>query len=180
MVESFRELASKKSIDKITVKDITSNCGYSSATFYRQFQDKYDLIAWDYANKTERVLNQIGRDDFEWRDALRETAIRYQKEKDYLSNLLLHTSGHDAFIGENELPLYTYLKSQKGFEGFGDHEYKDVLEKMFDEADPDWDKKPDIKWNFTKFVIDREGNVVARFEPTADMAEVEACVKALL
>ena len=41
-------------------------------------------------------------------------------------------------------------------------------------------KKPDIKWNFTKFIIDRDGNVVARFEPTADMAEVEACVKALL
>ena len=51
---------------------------------------------------------------------------------------------------------------------------------MFAEADPDWDKKPDIKWNFTKFIIDREGNVVARFEPTADMADVEACVKALL
>ena len=43
---------------------------------------------------------------------------------------------------------------------------------MFAEADPDWDKKPDIKWNFTKFVVDREGNVVARFEPTADMSKV--------
>ena len=82
--------------------------------------------------------------------------------------------------GKNELPLYTYLKSQKGFEGFSDHPYRELLEKMFSEADPDWDKKPDIKWNFTKFIIDREGNVVARFEPTADMAEVEACVKALL
>ena len=82
--------------------------------------------------------------------------------------------------GENELPLYTYLKSQKGFEGFGEHPYKALLEKMFAAADPDWDKKPDIKWNFTKFVVDREGKVVARFEPTADMAEVEACIKALL
>ena len=82
--------------------------------------------------------------------------------------------------GENELPLYTYLKSQKGFEGFDEHPYKALLEKMFSDADPDWDKKPDIKWNFTKFIIDREGNVVARFEPTADMADVEACVKALL
>lgn len=71
-------------------------------------------------------------------------------------------------------------KPQKGFEGFGEHQYKALLEKMFSEADPDWAKKPDIKWNFTKFIIDREGNVVARFEPTADMAEVEACVKALL
>ena len=51
---------------------------------------------------------------------------------------------------------------------------------MFAKADPDWDKKPDIKWNFTKFVIDREGNVVARFEPTADMEKVEACIKSLL
>ena len=82
--------------------------------------------------------------------------------------------------GENELPLYTYLKSRKGFEGFGEHPYKALLEKMFAEADPDWASKSDIKWNFTKFVTDREGHVVARFEPTADMAEVEACIKALL
>ena len=82
--------------------------------------------------------------------------------------------------GENELPLYTYLKSRKGFEGFNDHALKGILEKILAEADPDWDKKSDIKWNFTKFIIDREGNVAARFEPTADMADVEACVKALL
>ena len=82
--------------------------------------------------------------------------------------------------GPNELPLYTWLKSQKGFEGFQEHQYKALLEKMFSEADPDWAGKPDIKWNFTKFVVDRAGNVVARFEPTADMAEVEACVQALL
>ena len=82
--------------------------------------------------------------------------------------------------GENELPLYTWLKARKGFEGFQEHEYKELLEKMFSEADPEWDKKPDIKWNFTKFVIDRDGNVAARFEPTADMAEVEACIKSLL
>ena len=82
--------------------------------------------------------------------------------------------------GPNELPLYTYLKSQKGFEGFDEHELKGVLENMFNAAEPDWAKKPDIKWNFTKFLVDRSGNVVARFEPTADMAKVEECVKALL
>ena len=82
--------------------------------------------------------------------------------------------------GPNELPLYTYLKSQKGFEGFDEHELKGLLEKMFDQADPDWRKKSDIKWNFTKFIIDRQGNVVARFEPTADMNKVEDCIKALL
>ena len=82
--------------------------------------------------------------------------------------------------GANELPLYTYLKSQKGFEGFPDGQYKEMMEQMMAKMDPDWDKKPDIKWNFTKFIIDRNGNVVARFEPMADMKEVEKCVKSLL
>jgi glutathione peroxidase len=82
--------------------------------------------------------------------------------------------------GANELPLYTYLKSEKGFEGLDEHELKPILVEMFDKAYPDWAKKPDIKWNFTKFVVDREGKVVARFEPTAAMEKVEDCIKSLL
>ncbi len=82
--------------------------------------------------------------------------------------------------GDNELPLYTYLKSQKGFAGLDEHQYKKLLEEMFSKADPDWAAKPDIKWNFTKCVIDRKGNVVARVERTADMAAVEAFIVKLL
>ena len=37
-----------------------------------------------------------------------------------------------------------------------------------------------IKWNFTKFLVDRSGNVVARFEPMTDMAIVAEAVEALL
>ena len=82
--------------------------------------------------------------------------------------------------GENELPLYTYLKSQKGFEGLGSGETSRLLKDMFSKMDPNWENSPSIKWNFTKFIVDREGNVVARFEPTADMEEVENCIKSLL
>ena len=39
---------------------------------------------------------------------------------------------------------------------------------------------PEIKWNFTKFVVDREGNVAARFEPTEDMKKVDSFVASLL
>lgn len=82
--------------------------------------------------------------------------------------------------GDNELPLFTFLKSQRGFEGFGDSKMAKMMEQMLKKADPDYASKSDIKWNFTKFVVDRDGNVVARFEPTADMADVEACIKSLL
>ena len=81
--------------------------------------------------------------------------------------------------GENELPLYTFLKSQKGFEGFtGDK--APFMDQHLAKIDPDFRNNPNIKWNFTKFVVDRKGNVVARFEPTAEMSEVEACVASLL
>lgn len=69
--------------------------------------------------------------------------------------------------GEGADPLYTFLKSEKGFAGFDPaHELTPVLEKMLGEADPDYAKNPDIKWNFTKFLVDRKGNVAARYEPT--------------
>ena len=83
--------------------------------------------------------------------------------------------------GGNELKLYTFLKSQKGFEGFDDdNKLTPVLKDMLGKADPDYAKKSDIKWNFTKFVVNKNGEVVKRFEPTADMAKVEECVKSLL
>jgi glutathione peroxidase len=81
--------------------------------------------------------------------------------------------------GENELPLYTYLKSEKGFEGFGKGLKAKALEKALKPFTKNL-KKDDIHWNFTKFIIDREGNVVKRFEPTADMADVEAFIRSLL
>ena len=82
--------------------------------------------------------------------------------------------------GENELPLYTFLKSQKGFEGFGMSPAGIAMSAMMKKFDKDYKNNPNIKWNFTKFVVDRSGAVVARFEPTADMKKVRACVEGML
>ena len=82
--------------------------------------------------------------------------------------------------GDNQLPLFAYLKSQKGFEGFGHGPKALMMAGLLLRIDKNYKNNPDIKWNFTKFVCDREGNVVARFEPTADMKEVRACVEKLL
>ena len=79
--------------------------------------------------------------------------------------------------GDGESPLYTWLKAEKGFAGFDkEHNLTPVLEKMLGEADPDFASKSDIKWNFTKFLVDRNGRVVARFEPTAT---IESLIKAI-
>lgn len=83
LAESFRELAEKKNIDKITVRDITENCGYSSATFYRQFKDKYDLIVWDHTQRVAEVMNQIGKNDYPWNRTLHDGAKDFQNNKEY-------------------------------------------------------------------------------------------------
>ena len=82
--------------------------------------------------------------------------------------------------GENALPLFTYLKERKGFEGFGKGPAALAMSAMLKTIDRNYKTNPDIKWNFTKFLVDREGNVVARFEPTHDMKKVDAAVAALL
>lgn len=83
--------------------------------------------------------------------------------------------------GANALPLFTWLKEEKGYAG-GAYEAKlaKVMEELYNKANAEPRKQNDIQWNFTKFLIDREGKVVARFEPTVDMKEVEKAVEAQL
>lgn len=78
--------------------------------------------------------------------------------------------------GAKALPLFTFLKKQKGFEGFGVGETAQMLDEFIKKSNPDYKNDSDIKWNFTKFIVDRSGTVVARFEPPCPMADVEACV----
>ena len=82
--------------------------------------------------------------------------------------------------GENELPLFTYLKSQKGFEGFGKGPAALAMGAMLKKIDSDYKNNPAIKWNFTKFLVDKSGNVVERFAPTATPESLEEKIKAVL
>ena len=77
--------------------------------------------------------------------------------------------------GDNEHPLYTWLKAQKGFGGFDVSDQRGkFMDEMLRKQDADYDKKSDIKWNFTKFLVSRDGRVLKRYEPTDKMANIEA------
>ena len=81
--------------------------------------------------------------------------------------------------GENAEPLYEYLKSQRGFAGFTGR--KGWLMGLFSMIrDRKYKTNADIKWNFTKFLVNREGEVVERFEPTVKPAEIADKIAALL
>ena len=74
LVESFMELTTAKAINKITIANITDNCGMAQTTFYRHFKDKYDLISWIYVTDAQRIMCQIGTNGHMWRDTLTDAA----------------------------------------------------------------------------------------------------------
>ena len=82
--------------------------------------------------------------------------------------------------GETAEPLFAFLATEKPFEGFGKGLKNAALKKFSDMNNKAFGDKAYIKWNFTKFLVDREGKVIARFEPTVDMNEVRKAVVAAL
>jgi len=82
--------------------------------------------------------------------------------------------------GETADPLFVFLATEKPFDGFGKGIKNAMLEKFANMNNKKFGEKAYIKWNFTKFLVDREGKVIARFEPTVDMAEVKKAVEAAL
>lgn len=81
--------------------------------------------------------------------------------------------------GENELPLFTFIKQQSPeelVEGMKNKMTMKAIGKISTTAKND----KDIKWNFTKFLVDREGNVVYRFSPTYKPEDIEEKIKELI
>ena len=84
-------------------------------------------------------------------------------------------------VGPDADPLFKYLEEQKGFAGCDmEHPIAHILDDMLSKEDPNYKEKPSIKWNFTKFLIDKKGNVVARFEPTEKLEVIAAEIEKLL
>lgn len=78
-------------------------------------------------------------------------------------------------------PVFQYLTEQKGFGGLNmDHPLAEKLDGILRSENPAYAQVPDIKWNFTKFLIDREGRVVGRFDPTIPISAVEEGIQVLL
>ena len=74
--------------------------------------------------------------------------------------------------GENASPVFAILKQAKPDEEYHGLKAK-ATAKLLSSLSASTKEKGDILWNFTKFLVDREGNVVARFSPMTDAKEIE-------
>jgi glutathione peroxidase len=77
--------------------------------------------------------------------------------------------------GEAESPLYTYLKEQAPFKGYpeGTEEFATMLDEIHQKTGTGFDQGDAIRWNFSKFLVSKDGKTILRYEPmvTPDMLE---------
>jgi len=155
----------------LLIVNTATGCGFTPhykdlEALYEQYHDRgleiIDVPCNQFANQTPETDEEI----HEFCQLTYNTQFEQMKKSDV--------------NGPNELPLYTYLKSQQSFKGFGHSPMALAMSAMLKKIDKDYKNNPNIKWNFTKFLVDRNGNVVDRFEPTHSMKDVAKKVSELI
>jgi glutathione peroxidase-family protein len=152
----------------LLIVNTATRCGFTPQ--YKELEALYERFSKDGFEILDFPCNQFG-----------EQAPGTIKEIHSFctANFDIHFPQFDKIEvnGTNEHPLYTYLKDQKGFGGFDINDQRGkFMDDMLRKRDADFDKKADIKWNFTKFLVSRDGRVLKRYEPTDKMSDVEADV----
>ena len=155
----------------LLVVNTATGCGFTPQ--YAALEKLYE----DYHDKGFEVLdfpcNQFGHQAPGDDQQIHEFCTgRYQTQFDQFKKIDVN--------GETESPLYTWLKANapeeeplKGFKQKAAMKSVAAISKTY--------KKPeDIKWNFTKFLVDRNGNVIGRFEPMDKPSDIAAKIAELL
>lgn len=154
----------------LLIVNTATDCGFTPQ--YEELQDIYDAHQKDGLEILDFPCNQFGEqapgDDEEIHSFC---TGRYGITFPQYSKIDVN--------GENAIPLYQYLTSNTTFAGFSGP-MSLILKPIVKKMDADYKNNGKIKWNFTKFLINREGEIVARFEPTTDMKTVKEKVEEVL
>lgn len=156
----------------LVIVNTASKCGFTPQ--YKELQELYDK----YQDKGLEILgfpcNQFGAQEPGSNDEV-QTFCR----RNYGVSFQIFEKGDVR--GDTAQPLFKYLTEEKGFAGFDEkHEFSAVLMDALKKNYPEYLEDDGIKWNFTKFLIDREGNVVERYEPTTSPTDMAADIEKLL
>ena len=153
----------------LLIVNTATGCGFTPhydplEAMYKEFKDKgfeiLDFPCNQFANQAPGDADEIHR----------FCTLKFDTEFPQFAKLDVN--------GENADPLFAYLATEKPFSGFGKGLKNAALSKFTEMNNKKFGDKAYIKWNFTKFLVNRQGEVVARFEPTVDMKEVRAAVAA--
>lgn len=152
------------------IVNTATGCGFTPQyegleKLYESYHDK-GLEVLDFP--CNQFGNQAPGDDAEIHQFC---TAKYKTQFDQLAKIEVN--------GENECPVYTYLKANSPAERVDGIKNKAIM-KSVEKLSKSCKDENDIKWNFTKFLVDREGNVVGRYSPTCAPKDIEEDIKKIL
>ena len=106
LYDSLHELVLKKSVEKISVTEITTNCGMTPAAFYRYFRDKYELLAWKHTKIQEDIYDDLLAGRVSWKEAVSQAINLLEKDRLFYRKALSGIEKQNAFFqSTNQLAL---------------------------------------------------------------------------
>ena len=155
----------------LLIVNTATGCGFTPQ--YNELQDLYAAHQEDGLEILDFPCNQFGEQAPGSDEEIHSVCtLRYKITFPQFSKVDVN--------GENAIPLYRWLVENSRFEGFGKSPMGLMMGGVLKKIDKDYKDSNTIKWNFTKFLIDREGKVIARFEPTVSMKTVKEEVEKAL
>lgn len=155
----------------LLIVNTATGCGFTPQ--YEELQDLYDLHQKDGLEILDFPCNQFG----EQAPGSDEEIHRFCTGR---YGITFRQFSKIDVLGENADPLFRYLSENASFEGFGKNPTTLVLNGFAKRLNKDDKNSNNIKWNFTKFLISRDGQIAARFEPTVSMKTVQEKVEKAL
>ena len=147
----------------LLIVNTATGCGFTPQykeleEYYREFKEKgFEVLDFpcnqfkEQASGTDAEINQF-------------CSLKYDTTFKRFKKVLVN--------GDDKCQLFNYIENAQPYKGKGLK--MGMLSKLSGAKDNE------IRWNFTKFLVDREGNVVARFEPTEKMENIKKCIAELV
>ncbi len=154
----------------VLVVNTATGCGFTPQ--YEGIEKLYEKYHEQGFEVLDFPCNQFGHQAPGSDEEIHEFCTgRYQTQFEQMSKIDVN--------GETEHPLYTFLKEQQPDEEVVGLKNKAAM-NMIKPLSTTCKKPGDIKWNFTKFLVDREGNVVKRHDPTFKPEDMDAEIAELI
>ncbi|MBP3232913.1 MAG: TetR/AcrR family transcriptional regulator C-terminal domain-containing protein [Eubacterium sp.] len=111
IMNSFKELAKTKSIDELTVREISYNCGITPQTFYKYYSDKFDLVFSGYRERVDMIFNEYKDGEITWKEVISLYIVGFRENSKFIIDAFNKMKGQDSYIDRTTAYIVKNIKS---------------------------------------------------------------------
>ena len=109
MYHALKKLITTKSINKITIKDITDTCGLNRQTFYYHFKDIYDLLEWSFQEEFRFIDSYLQKPEYTWEEIF-AGSVKYISQNKYICQCIVCGLARDQLILSLHNSIYEIVR----------------------------------------------------------------------